>query len=986
MAIDFDKIRRNLQGGNDTKVSPRLDFDKIRSRIPKQPSKLETITKPNLFASTPVIPPAPVASPTPTVTKKPTSFKDVVKSDSLFSTLPFKHDPIKRREVTTKRDSSGRLINTFPEHIGGGVYYDTMADRPETTPRGDYGGVETKESFERDHITSLFLGGVDTKENIKLRQSGNLIERFLDTPVSQIPPERRQEGKVAKELEIYNKYKNNKISRAEAILELKRWEFEKELEVSALDVVADVPKRIFDGLVKSSKEFFTEALPTGAAVPAALYTVMSSPIEQLFLSSQKETLDIPFSETLKQNTEKALEIIKTKQPFAIQDAVDNYKQIRGIEDMSDMTISDALTIGGLYTAELLAPIPGANFASRLVLKTGLGGLRFAQFQKVGEVVREIPRAIRTVARGTKFEVPFKNGFIEVTPQNGQIKFVGYKPRFSEVQKADEIIKDLANSIGGAGKATQTEQGLVLQITPPAKPDVPTPKFPRTPEVVVPDVPEKPFTPPKTVDEVKGKTAESVISYINKDGEKVFTRLTPKELSVIKNEIKNIPQAEKGVSQIHLDAITPRQIEAGGKEVSRAEFIQGHPQAKNVFENVTSEPTKPPSVALEEKLTKTPEAQKELIQEARKYKTAEEFVKAQPKVFHGTDADFANFESKFLGSANGTAPINKTGFSFSSSPEVAKTFGKNTIEARVDIRNPFVIDAKGENYSTFKDKLNTQLKKVDRSKYDGIIIKNYADAGKYGDVAISDHYIPFSENQIKTKSQLTDIWEKANKVETKKLVKGEAKKEVKSTAQGKPEKKKPQLPPKPIKKQVDIGKAFSSHYEKIKGDLDATFADRLEFEKIDIKEEAKKAFNYIQRNPEKSSRIAYGLESSGNPVKDNAIKVSMIESLKEAGKLEQARIVARSLSEDLTQIGQALNIAKLDVVSGGVRKIEGMITKGRLERIGEKMPETVKPDGSKTTPIERGQQKVKSEAKKMADEVKAETKIKTPEDLLNMLAC
>ena len=119
------------------------------------------------------------------------------------------------------------------------------------------------------------------------------------------------------------------------------------------------------------------------------------------------------------------------------------------------------------------------------------------------------------------------------------------------------------------------------------------------------------------------------------------------------------------------------------------------------------------------------------------------------VFHGTDTDFENFESKFLGSANGTAPINKTGFSFTSDKNVAKTFGKNIIEAKVDIQNPMIIDAKGKDYSEFKDTLNQQLENIDKDKYDGIIIKNYKDAGVYGQPTISDHYIPFSEKQIKT---------------------------------------------------------------------------------------------------------------------------------------------------------------------------------------------------------------------------------------------
>ena len=118
------------------------------------------------------------------------------------------------------------------------------------------------------------------------------------------------------------------------------------------------------------------------------------------------------------------------------------------------------------------------------------------------------------------------------------------------------------------------------------------------------------------------------------------------------------------------------------------------------------------------------------------------------VFHGTDAEFDSFEDGFLGSANGTAPINKAGFNFTNSEGVARSFGKRLIRAKVDIKNPYTINAKGRGYSEFKHVLNNKLEKIDRSKYDGVIIKNYADSGIHGDGDIvSDHYIPFSAGQI-----------------------------------------------------------------------------------------------------------------------------------------------------------------------------------------------------------------------------------------------
>lgn len=82
-------------------------------------------------------------------------------------------------------------------------------------------------------------------------------------------------------------------------------------------------------------------------------------------------------------------------------------------------------------------------------------------------------------------------------------------------------------------------------------------------------------------------ATSVASYIDKNGVKVTTRLSKRELEVLADEIRTIPVAKDGNSQIHLDAETPVLKDAvkdgTAREVSRDEFIAGHPQAKEVFD-------------------------------------------------------------------------------------------------------------------------------------------------------------------------------------------------------------------------------------------------------------------------------------------------------------------------------------------------------------------------------------------------------------------
>jgi hypothetical protein len=124
-----------------------------------------------------------------------------------------------------------------------------------------------------------------------------------------------------------------------------------------------------------------------------------------------------------------------------------------------------------------------------------------------------------------------------------------------------------------------------------------------------------------------------------------------------------------------------------------------------------------------------------------------------RVYHGTDATFGNFNDKFRGSSHGNTPTNRAGFHFSDNPEVAQTFGENLLHCDVSLQHPYIVDAKGQTYSDLKHELNDILDKIDRKKYDGIILKNYRDAGKHGgDCLLSNHYIPFHSHQIKVVPQ------------------------------------------------------------------------------------------------------------------------------------------------------------------------------------------------------------------------------------------
>lgn len=213
---------------------------------------------------------------------------------------------------------------------------------------------------------------------------------------------------------------------------------------------------------------------------------------------------------------------------------------------------------------------------------------------------------------------------------------------------------------------------------------------------------------------------------------------------------------------------------------------------------------------------------DLAQEARKYKSAEEFVKAQGKpIYHGTAAKFEMFDPKYLGYSTGAGSA-KGAFWFTDDQATAKAYAvyaaedapvqrvlkeaeqvmklaqktgeekywdlyndliiksedlstyENTYQRRQEMANVkeayvkgdfLEVDAKGktpQELSSDEDIdswLNQKVQQAKKEGKAGLKIINIDDAvGLYD--RPSTHYAVFSASQIKTKSQLIDIYNQA----------------------------------------------------------------------------------------------------------------------------------------------------------------------------------------------------------------------------------
>lgn len=148
----------------------------------------------------------------------------------------------------------------------------------------------------------------------------------------------------------------------------------------------------------------------------------------------------------------------------------------------------------------------------------------------------------------------------------------------------------------------------------------------------------------------------------------------------------------------------------------------------------------------------------LSNEAKKYKSAAEFVKAQPVVYHGSNAKLKQFSNK-QGTFFTDDYMNADGYAS----------GKNVYEGVLNLKNPLIIDAKGKLHRELNTPYGKTTKEivgnVDSNIYDGVIFKNIKDSWiDDADVDIpSTIYYAFKPKDVfLNESQLKEIWEKATK--------------------------------------------------------------------------------------------------------------------------------------------------------------------------------------------------------------------------------
>ncbi len=153
---------------------------------------------------------------------------------------------------------------------------------------------------------------------------------------------------------------------------------------------------------------------------------------------------------------------------------------------------------------------------------------------------------------------------------------------------------------------------------------------------------------------------------------------------------------------------------------------------------------------------------DLATEAKKFKSADEFIEKQPKVFHGSEQNFDDFDFEMTGQASGETPVHGLkGTWFVDNKDVAKGYGKNIKESVLDTSDFHVIDADGKTLNDFRDEMWEAKKFVSEEGKGGLIINNLVDNADFSKGDVGNHIFVVDKNTIKTKDQLKKIFEEAN---------------------------------------------------------------------------------------------------------------------------------------------------------------------------------------------------------------------------------
>lgn len=361
-------------------------------------------------------------------------------------------------------------------------------------------------------------------------------------------------------------------------------------------------------------------------------------------------------------------------------------------------------------------------------------------------------------------------------------------------------------------------------------------------------------------------------------------------------------------------------------------------------------------AIEQKAVEDP-----LITEARKYKSADEFVSKQPKLYHGTSGDFTEFQSmnQLRNSKTDIKPSNIGGnsplISLTEDKTMASNYAKlrqtnmggkaNVREVSVNGKILDLTDNLNMSFGQIEDPSSPLIKRLRDGGYAGV---KFLDKSPASGVLVETTAV-FPES-IKTKSQLTDIWNKAN--------------------EGK----------------IEADTQFKSRvFERMKAE-NPQLQGELKVDRVNMEKDISKAVDLITKDKQKAYDIAMGKEIS-NDITATSTNIALAEKALAEGNHDLYSKLVTKRSLDQTRRGQEIVAEKGSVTDNSTSRYVKELIASKLEKLGQDYLSNLKDPFKRKSTKERAMAKIDSEVSNLEAKIKnKKLDTKSALSLLDKLTC
>lgn len=861
-----------------------------------------------------------------------------------------------------------------------------------------YANLPTSPYSERDHIIPVSLGGTSTKENLRPQEysiGGKIkqaVNTFTDALFNKKIFDKPEQPSYKTEMSALKDYEAGKISLPEARLRVISFKDQQELKKQG------VTQSVFKNFIKILPETaysFTRDLSSAIAKPFAETALTAIRLNQLMsntgkaILTGKKTVENPMGKPVEITVDNP--VLKKILNYGDRENLDDPVKIKinplfsGKEnpiEFSKKIVGGGSEIGsllvggeGLKTSRALletAKKPIAQLGKDTLLKLSkqlaveklLPGMTAGGLFGGGEALKENESPVE-ILKAT-FTTALIGGLFELALTPFAIRGV--------VKKEGKFLTNSADpTISYKEKPTLGKDSTGSDIL------VKTEINPRTGESVVTfrqDLKSQPAVFLRVINEEHGKIVEAKLGKIKPEGtvlSKVLDDFAEKsgrpkeEISQkISFEVKKLGGSlEEAVIKIKenpkvfetkaptLKSLLEHRVDPDiiTTKVSTTEFVD-----KMIKEVKAKVP----------KVGKT-ELDSPLHQEARKYKSAEEFVKRQ------TDPLF-----EF-----------KTGVGIKD-PDIARGTVKEAISDIGGLRNVRrgLIDPKklevSENININSTRYKKVLDEVKKGERTPIIVNQYGEImdghhrlKAYEEIGLKE--IPVvapKEFSIitQTKSQLTDIWNKANKLISKKPKSiDDYNKKLPEKLKMKHPKEAKQLESHANKKKPDA--LASRVYDRLKSEVPEKMRENVAYNEINLKKDAEKAVSLIARNKERALKIALNMEEPPAGQTATAINIALAEKARLEGNYQLYSDLVKSRSLEQTRRGQEIVAEKGSISDNSMDRYVKELISARLTKLGKNylsdardMVSNIK-KRENMSPNQRGLERIKSETKIAMEKVK-----------------